>query len=370
MHLASRRAGTSHGRNPSCSTTWSNGLQAVGRNRYPHGAHVRLPVTTRQQHLGGTVFRHIDLDVFDFASARQLLEQGVGRRSLRTTGSVDFAIRLQALRTCRRGFHAGMIACMDDLRGKSIIVTGATSGIGRATTLRLARLGVRLTLAGRDDKRAKAVLAEVTAEGAEAGVALGDLRRPGEADRLADAAVKAHGRIDALVHAAADTPRLDPLWALDDQDIERGLMDELRATTWLCRAVTQRVRQQEPTNASVVLVASINGLGAAPSAPLYSGLKAATIALAKSLALDGAAIGLRANALVPGAVDTPMLAAAIAAQGPAEAVRKAYEAHIPMARIGRPEEVAEVAAWLCSDVSCYVTGISLIVDGGMTAFAR
>ena len=221
-------------------------------------------------------------------------------------------------------------------RDKSVVVTGGTSGIGRASALRLARAGASLTLSGRDEARAEAVVAAARGEGVDARMVLGDLRLPGQAERLVDVAMETRGKVDAFVHAAAGFGQLGPLWTLDDAEIERGLLDELRATTRLCRALAQRVIEREPAATSVVLIASVNGLGAAASAPLYSGVKAATIALAKSLALDGAAIGLRANALAPGAIDTRRCWPTPWLRGPG-----------PYLKDRAPGGVAEAAAWLC-----------------------
>jgi len=126
---------------------------------------------------------------------------------------------------------------------------------------------------------------------------------------------------------------------------------------------------------SVVNVSSINGLGASPRGAAYSAQKAAVIALSKSAALDCAQRGVRVNALVPGAFDTPMLRSAMrmmagddAAQLPA--IEQRYAALIPLGRLGRPPEAAAAIAWLLSDASSYVTGSSLILDGGLTSFAR
>jgi NAD(P)-dependent dehydrogenase (short-subunit alcohol dehydrogenase family) len=131
----------------------------------------------------------------------------------------------------------------------------------------------------------------------------------------------------------------------------------------------------QPGPGSIVNTASVNGLGAAPMGALYSAAKAGVIALSKAGALDYANVGIRCNALVPGVFRTPMLeqvfekAGAAIAGGAAE-VEKQYVARVPLGRLGRPEEAAEAVAWLLSDAASYVTGASVIVDGGMTSFAR
>ena|SRR5688572_1917272 len=130
---------------------------------------------------------------------------------------------------------------------------------------------------------------------------------------------------------------------------------------------------QPATDRAIVVVSSINGLGAAPRAALYSAAKAAALALAKAAALEQGRSGIRVNALALGPFDTPLLSAALARQSPegdAGAVRRAYEGQIPLGRIGSPEEAAHAIAWLCSPASSYMTGATVILDGGLTALAR
>jgi NAD(P)-dependent dehydrogenase (short-subunit alcohol dehydrogenase family) len=124
-----------------------------------------------------------------------------------------------------------------------------------------------------------------------------------------------------------------------------------------------------------VNISSVNGLGAAPGAAFYSMAKAGVLALTQAAAMEYVTAGIRVNALVAGAFDTLMLNKAVerAAGGDAErrkAIEQQFLSVVPLRRIGRPEEAAEVAAWLCSDASSYVTGHSMIVDGGLTAWAR
>ncbi|HEX6274097.1 MAG TPA: SDR family oxidoreductase [Polyangiaceae bacterium] len=265
---------------------------------------------------------------------------------------------------------------MNDLAGKSIIVTGATSGIGRAAALELAGKGAKLTLVGRNSERGAEVEQQARALGADTRLDLTDLTRPEAMQQIVSRAVAAYGRIDGAVLAAAQMPSASamvPLAQVDDQGIERELLSEIRATVYALRAILGQLVSQTPGECSVVVVSSINGLGAATNAALYGASKAASISLAKAAALDHARNGIRVNALVLGAFDTPMLATALERQAPdgnVEPVRRMYESHIPLRRIGRAEEAANVIAWLCSGSSSYVTGSTVIVDGGMTAMAR
>lgn len=263
-----------------------------------------------------------------------------------------------------------------DLAGKSIVVTGATSGIGRATALALAARGARLTLVGRNAQRGAQIEREVLALGADARLELVDLTQPEAMQQIILRTVTAYGRVDGAVLAAAQLPAesaMVPLEQVDDASIERDLLAELRATVHALRALLRQLLSQPAGDRTIVLVTSINGLGASAGAALYSASKAAAISLAKAAALEHARSGIRVNALALGPFDTPLLATALerqASNGDAGQVRRMYENHIAMGRIGRPEEAASAIAWLCSPSSSYMTGSTVILDGGMTAFAR
>lgn len=263
-----------------------------------------------------------------------------------------------------------------DLAGKSIVVTGATSGIGRATALVLAAAGARLTLVGRNPQRGAQILGEAQALGASVRLELVDLTQPDAMAQIVERTVAAYGRVDGAVLAAAQMPSpsaMVPLERVDDASIEHDLLAEVRTTVQALRALLRQLLSQPSGDRSIVVVTSINGLGAAAGAALYSASKAAAISLAKAAALEHARSGIRVNALALGPFDTPLLATALERQAPdgnADPVRRMYESHIALGRIGRPEEAANAIAWLCSSASSYMTGATVILDGGMTAFAR
>lgn len=259
---------------------------------------------------------------------------------------------------------------MQDLIHKHILVTGGTSGIGRATAIELSRLGAKVTFVGRDEVRGR----EVSRTAETLRFVRADLREPRAAERVLEGALAAFGELHGAVNAAAGMPVLLPLGALEDDALERDLLVELRAFVTMLRAQLRYFEAQDRA-ASVVNVSSINGLGASPMGATYSAVKAAAIALSKSAALDYAARGVRVNALVAGPFDTPMLNSALdsLARGDEQAraaILRRHQEAIPMHRIGRAEEAAGAIAWLLSDASSFVTGSSIVVDGGMTCFAR
>jgi NAD(P)-dependent dehydrogenase (short-subunit alcohol dehydrogenase family) len=254
---------------------------------------------------------------------------------------------------------------------------GATSGIGRAAALRLAAGGTRVSVVGRSAEKGAEVEREARERGGQARFFAADLSAPGAAVDVVARAVNAFGPFDAAVNSAAGTvlDGLKRLHELDDGAFDRALVDEMRICVDSLRAELAHAMAEGGRRTSIVNVSSINGLGASPRAPFYSAVKAAQLALTKNTALDYASDGIRVNAVVLGAFDTPMLAATYEAMGGGNqavmnAMREQFLGIVPLKRLGNPEEAAAVIEWLCSPESSYATGASWIVDGGITAFAR
>lgn len=251
--------------------------------------------------------------------------------------------------------------------GMVILVTGGSSGIGRAVVELLSSRGARVVAISR---RAASGLTGI-AESIEA-----DVTNEADVTRAIEAVVGRHGRLDGAVNAASGGKGVfSTLLDQSAADFDDAIGDGLRST-WLCmRAEVRAMLAQEPRGGAIVNVSSVNGLGAAPAGGLYSAAKAGVIALTKACALDHAAGGVRANVVAPGAVRTPMLAsvferAARLAGVAAADVEASYVGRIPLGRISEPREMAEAIAWLVSPASSYVTGSTMVVDGGMTSFAR
>lgn len=258
-----------------------------------------------------------------------------------------------------------------------VLVMGGTSGIGRAAALRLAASGARVSVVGRSRERGAQVEQAARDHGGELRFFAADLSLPGAAADVLDRSVSAFGPLEAAVNAAAGVVIQGPqrLHELDEGAFDRELVAEARICVESMRAQLAHAVAQPGRRTSIVNVSSINGLGASPRAPLYSTVKAAQLALTKNAALDYAADGVRVNAVVLGAFDTPMLSQVYGVmsggdQALAKAMRDRFLGLVPLSRVGTPEEAAAVIAWLCSAESSYVTGASWIVDGGLTAFAR
>jgi NAD(P)-dependent dehydrogenase (short-subunit alcohol dehydrogenase family) len=262
------------------------------------------------------------------------------------------------------------------LEGKVAIITGASSGIGRATAVVFARERAKVVLAARRASEGENVAKGIQASGGTALFVRADVSRAQEVKALIEQTVSKYGRLDCAVNNAAAVWNEQRRTAeFSEEDFDREVNGNLKSV-WLClRGELEQMCRQEQSGGTIVNVSSVNGLGAAPGAAFYSMAKAGILALTKAAAMEYAAEGIRINALVAGAFDTPMLNKAIeqAADGDADrrrAMEQQFLSLVPLRRIGRPEEAAEAAAWLCSDLSSYMTGHSMIVDGGWTAWAR
>jgi NAD(P)-dependent dehydrogenase (short-subunit alcohol dehydrogenase family) len=262
------------------------------------------------------------------------------------------------------------------LEGKVALITGGSSGIGRATAFAFAREGARVVLAARGTARGIAVAEEIEAAGGTARFIACDVSVPNQVSKLIEGAVDAYGRLDCAFNNAASTDGVFKLSAeFSEDEFDRAITTNLKSA-WLClKYEIQQMLEQTPPGGAIVNTSSVNGLGGAARAGLYSAAKAGILALTKSAAQEYAQQGIRVNALVAGAFLTPMLEGVIehAASGSPDgkkAVEARYTGRIALGRIGRAEEAAEAVVWLCSDAASYVTGHSMIVDGGWTASVR
>lgn len=269
-----------------------------------------------------------------------------------------------------------------NLEGRVILVTGGSSGIGHAAVRLLAAEGAKLVVVSRHVAAAGDIDSLLHDAGAEGMHVAADVTREEDVARCVATAITRFGRLDgAFNNASAGKGVFSALADFTPSELDEAITDGLRSVFLCMRAELNAMLGQAPrsdgSRGAIVNVASVNGLGAAPACALYSAAKAGVIALSKAGALDYAAQGIRVNALVPGVFATPLLDSvferAAAGAGPGvtkDMVAASYAARIPLGRVGTPEEAAQAACWLLSDAASYVTGSSLIVDGGMTSFAR
>jgi NAD(P)-dependent dehydrogenase (short-subunit alcohol dehydrogenase family) len=200
------------------------------------------------------------------------------------------------------------------------------------------------------------------------------MSRPEEVEGLVSRAVEAYGRLDSAFNNAATEGELKATADFTEAEFDQIVAVNLKAV-WLCmkHEIRQMLAQQQP-GGSIVNTSSVNGLGGVAQGALYAATKAGVLALTKSAAQEYGQQRVRVNALAAGGFRTPMLERVFGRSSGGDPEAAAAEGQIsgmvPLKRIGRPEEVAEAAVWLCSEAASYVTRHSMIVDGGLTAWAR
>lgn len=254
--------------------------------------------------------------------------------------------------------------------GKVVLVTGGSSGIGRATALAFARAGASVMIASRGAERGQAVLRELQDLGADTAFISTDVSQGDQVKALVRQTVERFGRLDCAFNNAAtvDVGVFKPAAEFSEEEFDRHIALNLKSV-WLCMKHEVLQMLQQEAGGTIVNTSSINGLGGVPQNAFYAAAKAGVLALSKSAAQEYAPRGIRVNALVAGGFRTPMLESVFEQVSPDDpsAAEAGYARMVPLGRIGRPEEAAEAVLWLCSDAASYVTGHSMIVDGGVTA---
>jgi NAD(P)-dependent dehydrogenase (short-subunit alcohol dehydrogenase family) len=246
---------------------------------------------------------------------------------------------------------------MGRLEGRAVLVTGASSGIGRAIARRCASEGADVLATGRDEAR----LAELAQEHPSIAVHAADLAAADAADACAAAAARRFGRLDGLVHAAGIVRRGEDIRSTTDQQWSLMREANLDATFRLARAC---LREMVPRGSgSVVLVGSQLAHVGAPGYASYCAAKGGVEALVRALAVDFGPSGIRVNSLTPGVVHTPM---AYVDRPDFDGQIEAIAARLPLRRVGQADDMAGPAVFLLSDDSAWMTGQSLVVDGGYT----
>jgi len=251
------------------------------------------------------------------------------------------------------------------LRGKAAVITGASTGIGRASALRFAQEGAHLVLADIQQADGESLVHAIAETGGTACFVRADVGRRADSERMIDACVERYGRLDILFcNAGITLPKLLPQSA--DDEIDRVLDVNVKGPLYAARRAIP-IMLQQAEGGVILFTASKTGLVAQTDSPVYCASKGAVVMLAKALALDYAPRGIRVNALCPGIIDTPMLHRFADAMPDPAAAWATYAAAQPLGRLGTPEECAAAAVWLVSPEASFVTGVALPVDGGFTA---
>jgi 3-oxoacyl-[acyl-carrier protein] reductase len=245
------------------------------------------------------------------------------------------------------------------------IVTGASQGIGRATAIRLARDFSAVVLAARDEEELQRTAATVTSAGAEPLICALDLREPHAAETLIQSTLERFGRIDALLNIAGAVPQID-LFEMTDEQWDDGIVLKFHGARRLTLSAWDALKT---SNGSVVLISGSAALDPKPGFAAVAAVNAAIIALAKAFAEQGIKDGVQVNSVVPGAVMTGRRESFFKKWAPAhnltvEEALKRFPEEVGIARFGRPEEIADLMAFLVSPAAKWMTGACLRMDGG------
>jgi NAD(P)-dependent dehydrogenase (short-subunit alcohol dehydrogenase family) len=247
---------------------------------------------------------------------------------------------------------------MSDLRGKTVLITGVTSGIGRAAALEFAKTGAALVLGSRDDAKGDALAAAIRKEGGRAVFRRTDVTRQKDAQALVDTALKEFNRLDVAFNNAG----LEATGALVDsteETFDRVFEVNVKGIWWSIRAEIPALRRSG--GGVIINTSSTAGSRGFANASIYTGSKHAVEGLSRAAALELAPEGIRVNVVAPGPTDTPMLGRFTGGKPEMMATR------VPMGRLARPEEVARAVVFLASDDASFVSGVVLPVNGGMSA---
>jgi NAD(P)-dependent dehydrogenase (short-subunit alcohol dehydrogenase family) len=242
-----------------------------------------------------------------------------------------------------------------------VLITGALTGIGRATALAFARAGARIVVSGRRKEPGEAFEKELRALGAEAEFVKADVRHESDVQNLVDKTVARFGRLDIAVNNAGTEGDRGPITAQSAESYA-ATFDTNVLGVLLSMKHELRIMQAQGSG-NIVNISSTMGHRGAPNASLYVASKHAVEGLTKSAALEGASFGVRVNAIAPGPVETAMLDRFA---GGADKTAS-LSATVPMKRLGRPEEIAEAILFVTSDKASFVAGQIIDVNGGKTA---
>lgn len=249
------------------------------------------------------------------------------------------------------------------LKGKVAIVTGAASGIGRATAEVFAEEGAKVVVADIDMKGGEETAANIRNQGGTALFARADISKEADAKRISEEAAKAFGRIDILVNSAAVFVLKG--FAATVEEWQQSLGVNIIGTTLVTKYAAEYIKKQ---GGAIVILGSISSFVAQPDFFAYSATKAALVQMTRNMAMDLGTLGIRVNSVCPGTILTPATQRHMDKVGISfEEFNKEEGVKTFLGRIGRPREVAQAVLFLASDDASYVTGASLMVDGGYSA---
>jgi len=249
---------------------------------------------------------------------------------------------------------------MFDLGGKVAIITGSSRGIGRSIAECMAQAGAQVVISSRKGEACTAVADSIRKAGGAAIAVPCNISRKEELEKLVEQSLAAWGRIDILVCNAAVNPYFGPMATMPEEAYEKIMNSNVRSNFWLCNITAPHLAQGG--DGSVIIVSSIGANQGSGTLAVYGMSKAADFSLARSLAIEWGPRGVRANCIAPGLIRTDFSRALW--ENPELLAR--VEKGTPLRRIGQPEDVGGVAVFLASRAGAYITGQTIVVDGGLT----
>lgn len=249
-----------------------------------------------------------------------------------------------------------------ELEGKVGLVTGGTSGIGRETAVLFAKSGAKVAVAGRREKEGQETIELIRAAGGDGLFVKTDVSKAAEVDALVKRTVEQFGRLDVAFNNAGIEGVWAPIARQSEEDFDRTISINLKGV-WLCLKYEIRQMLRQGGSGAIVNAASIYGLIGSAGAAAYSASKCGVMGLTKAAALENARSGIRVNAVCPAAIETAMTERLF---GAPKVHEYAVRSH-PIGRFGTAREIAEAVLWMCSDRASFMTGQSLVLDGGFLA---
>jgi len=249
---------------------------------------------------------------------------------------------------------------MFDLKGKVAVVTGSSRGIGRSIAECMAKAGARVVVSSRKLEACQKVVEAIRAAGGEAVAVACNVSDKAQLQGLVDTAVQTWGRLDILVCNAAVNPYFGPMQTMPEESYDKIMNCNVKANFLLCNMAAPRMA--DAGGGSILIVSSIGGNQGSGTLGVYGISKAADFALTRNLAIEHGPKGIRANCIAPGLIKTDFSRAL----WQNEQLLKNVEEGTPVRRIGVPDDIGGVAVFLSSRAAAYITGQTLVVDGGIT----
>ena len=250
-----------------------------------------------------------------------------------------------------------------NFQGKVALITGGSSGMGRAAAIAFAKHGATVVIAARREEQSHDVITQIRDLGRNSYFIKTDVANPNEIRLLIEKVVEEHGRLDFAFNNAGTEGKFAPITELTETDWEHTITTNLKAV-WLCMKYEIEQMLKQDSGGAIVNTSSWLAKGGLAGSSIYSASKAGLDGMVRPVALEYASRNIRVNNINPGIIDTEMFRRFGDPDDPNDALVQAFTHHIPAKRLGSSEEVAETVLWLCSDAASYIAGQTISVDGG------